>query len=68
MFSTIAVIFRHGFIVLIIALRTFPIEDVIGLSIFLLVDVFDPLLDAFEVHRDAAATAGPNVVSSSDLL
>ena len=47
MLSTVAVVFRHGFVVFKIALRTFPVEDMKGLLQLLLVDVFDPLFDTF---------------------
>ena len=47
MLSTVAVIFRHGFIVFKIALRTFPVEDMKSLLQLLLIDIFNPLFDTF---------------------
>jgi hypothetical protein len=38
------------------------------LFILLFIDAFDPLFDAFEVHGNAAATAGPNVVFTPDFF
>jgi hypothetical protein len=66
--STIAVIFGQGLVVLIVALRAFPVENEVCFLIELLVDVLDPLLDAFQMHRDAATVAGPNPVFSSYFL
>ena len=39
-----------------------------GLLILFLVDTFDPLFNAFEVHRNAAATASPYVVFTSKIF
>lgn len=68
MLSTIAVIFGQDLVVLIVALRAFPVENQMCFLIELLVDVLDPLLDAFQMHGDAAAHAGPNPVFSSYFL
>jgi hypothetical protein len=50
MFSTITVIFWKRFIVLEVALWTFPIEDDMCFFIKLLINVLNPLFDAFQVH------------------
>ena len=50
MFPTEAVVFGHRLVVFKIALRTFPVEDVKRLLELLLIDVFDPLFYASQVH------------------
>jgi hypothetical protein len=65
MLSTITVIFWHWFVVLKVALRTFPIEDDMRFLIKLLVDVLNPLLNAFKMHGYAAADTCPDPIFSS---
>ena len=48
--STIAVVFGHRLVVLIVALRTFPVENMKTLLHLLLIDVSDPFFDAFGMH------------------
>ena len=50
MFSTEAIILRHWFIVFKIALWTFPIKKMQSFLILLLVDAFNPIFYALEVH------------------
>jgi len=68
MFSTIAIVLRYWFIVLIITLRAFPVEDMNSFALLLLVYVHDPLLDAFQMHGNRTACASPNPVSSANVL
>jgi hypothetical protein len=63
-----AVVLRHWLVVLELALRALPAEDKLRLLIQLLVDVVYPCLYAFQMHRDAAALAGPNPILLPDLL
>lgn len=67
-FSTIAVVFGHGLVILKVALWAFPIEDDMRLLVELLVDVLNPLLDAFKMHGDTAAGTGPYPIFPSDVL
>jgi hypothetical protein len=50
MFSAIAIIFWHWLIILIIALRTFPIENNVILLFIIFIDIKNPIFDAFQVH------------------
>lgn len=68
MFTAIAVVFGHGFVVLKVALRAFPIEDDMRFLIKLLIDVLNPLLNAFEMHGYAATSTCPDPIFSSDVL
>lgn len=68
MFSTEAIILRHRFIVFKIALWTFPIEKMQSFLILLLVDAFNPIFYALEVHWDAATTTSPNEIFSMNKL
>ena len=68
MFSTKAVVFGHSLIVLIIALRAFPIEDDGMFFLVIFVHVEDPVFYAFKMHRNRAASAGPDKIFSSHLL
>lgn len=68
MLSAITIIFGHELVVLIVALGAFPVENDICFLIELLINVLDPLFDAFEMHGDAAAHAGPNPIFSSYFL
>ena len=67
-FAAVTVVLGNGLIVLIVALGTLPVVDESGLAVQLLVDVVDPLLNALQVHRNAAAGAGPNPILPPDLL
>jgi hypothetical protein len=49
-------------------LRAFPVEDEVSFLIELLIDVLDPLFDAFKMHGDTAADAGPDPIFSSYFL
>ena len=46
MLATIAVVFWHGFVILIVTMGTFPVENMLALLHLLLIDVSDPFLDA----------------------
>lgn len=60
LFSAVAVILREGFIVLVVALRAFPIENVYILFVKLLVNIFYPLFDAAQMHGYRATLAVPS--------
>lgn len=62
-----AVVFGHDFVELEFALGTSPGEDDL-VFVLVLVDVENPSLDAFQVHRNVATRTGPNVVSFPDRL
>ena len=66
--SAVAVVLGERLIILVVALWAFPVEDDGGFLVELLVDVLDPLFDAAEVHRDAAAGAGPDPVLPADVF
>ena len=69
MFSAITVVFGHGFVELEVTLWTFPVKDVLNLFVgVVLIDIFYPLFDAFEVHGDRTAGTGPNPIFSFNLL
>lgn len=61
-FSAITVIFGHCFVVFKLALRATPREDDFTF-VFVSVDVKNPSLDTFQVHRNVAARTSPNVIS-----
>lgn len=68
MFSTIAVVFRHGLFVLKIALWALPIIDHNRFFILLLIDVINPLFDALKMHGDIATCATPNPIFATNTL
>lgn len=66
-FATIAVVLRHNFIILKLALRAAPcVQDLV--LILVSVDIQNPCLDTFQMHRNVAARTGPYWVSLSDVL
>ena len=67
-FPAVAVVLGHRFVVLVVALRTLPVEDMDRLLVQLLVHLLNPLFYATQVHRNAAALAGPNRLLAVDLL
>lgn len=61
-FSTITIILWHGFIILKLALRTAPGKyDLIFL--FVSINIQNPGLNTFQVHRNITTIACPNIVS-----
>jgi len=68
MFSAIAIIPRHWLIIFKIALWAFPIEYISRLSLLLLINIFNPLLNATQMHGDWTAVACPDPISSSNIL
>jgi hypothetical protein len=50
MFAAIAIVLGLWLVVFVVALWAFPVEDNGGFFIELLIDILDPLLDAFEMH------------------
>ena len=69
MFSAIAVVAGKWFTVFVVALRTLPVEDMLGLFARLLgVHVANPLLNALQMHRNAAPDTCPHPLLPVDVL
>jgi hypothetical protein len=67
-FAAVAVVLGESLVVLVVALRTLPAEDVHSLLVLRPVHVLYPLSDAAQVHRYAAAGTGPDGVLPAHLL
>lgn len=65
MFSTIAIIFWHWIVILIVTLWTFPIEDNIILFFIIFIYIKNPIFDTFKVHWNWTASASPDIIFPS---
>lgn len=68
MFSTIAIIFWHWIVILIVTLWTFPVVDNIILFLFILVYVKNPIFYAFKVHWNWTTCTSPDVILPSHIF
>ena len=68
MFSTIAIIFWHWIVILIVTLWTFPIEDNIILFFIIFIYIKNPIFDTFKVHRNWTASTSPYIIFPSHIF